>query len=156
MMTIIYNHEHQKAMVQNESEHYSIYQAYKKGKYKATHKRITDEEFYTLPKLYIYDSNISVVTGSQYSGGRAYINHCKTFNYSIDRNNKVIFLVSRQKNDNKLIQLAKQLLDDKVTINHVSKELDNREINLKPINPHLSDINTDELEQIESIMSAML
>lgn len=155
-MTIIYNHEHEKAMVQKESEHYSIYQAYKNGKYKATHKRVTEEEFYMLPKLFISDSHVSIVTGNQHCGGNAYISHCKTFNYSIDRKNKVVFLVSRQKNNDKLIYLAKQLLDDKITIKHVSKELDNREGNIKTVNSHLSNISTDELEQIESIMSAML
>lgn len=97
MMTIIYGID-KDAMTRKDNIHYAIYQDYKNGKFKATHKRVTDNELYILPKLFIYTDHICVVTGNQSSGGKQYIAHCKSFYVSVDRKNKVVFLIEKKNN----------------------------------------------------------
>lgn len=91
-MTIIYDFEHANAMKQKNDYDYAVYQNYKNGKYKATHKRVKDAEFFLLPKIFIYCNHVCIVTGEQVRGGRAYVEHCRSFSVSIDRKNKIIFL----------------------------------------------------------------
>lgn len=93
MMTIIYNFEAEKWINKNGGEHAAIFQAYVKGKYKATHKRVKNEEFWHLPKLFIYSDHVGIVTGNQEpKGGYEYVKHCKTFEYAVDRMNQIVIL----------------------------------------------------------------
>jgi hypothetical protein len=90
-MTIIYPHEKKPRF--NHVSHKAIYENFKKGKYKQTHKRITNEEFWTLPKIFVDEKGgVSIVTGNQSVGGNTYIEHCKSHNCFIDRKNGVIVL----------------------------------------------------------------
>ena len=94
-MTIIYKFEHEKAMKEISNEHYKIYQNYHNGKYKATHKRVKNHEFYLFDKIFIHRDSICIVTGNQECGGKAYVEHCKSFRTSVDRKNKIVFLEKR-------------------------------------------------------------
>lgn len=101
MMTIIYPFEKERYMHER-SEHALIYQQYQRGLIKATHKRVKEAEFFLLPKLFIYLSGkIDVVTGNQHKGGSAYIKHCKSFRYSIDRKHQVVLLEEQRIVDKK-------------------------------------------------------
>lgn len=97
LLTVIYSFDHKRVMKQKNNEHSAIYQNYINKKYKATHKRVTDTEFYLLPKIFINEDYVSIVTGKQHTGGKAYIEHCKSFDVSVDRKNGVILLVNKSK-----------------------------------------------------------
>ena len=92
MMTIIYPFEKDTVNIQND-EHKEIYENFRAEKYKQTHKRISNEEFWSLPKIFINaDGVISIVTGEQRRGGYEYIKHCKSHTCFVDRINGVIIL----------------------------------------------------------------
>lgn len=93
MMTILYDFKVKQWLKRVCGEHTTIFQNYCKGKYKATHKRVKDAEFWHLPKIFIYPDHVGIVTGNQEcKGGYEYIRHCKTFEYSVDRINQIVFL----------------------------------------------------------------
>ena len=93
MMTIICPFEKDTIQIPD-GEHKTIYSNYREGKYKQTHVRITNEEFWRLPKIFINKEGvISIVTGDQQRrGGYEYIKHCKSHECFIDRKNGVIVL----------------------------------------------------------------
>lgn len=92
MMTLIFPFQVKRFMSDN-----SLFRQYRKGIIKPTHKRVTDVEFFVIPKLFIYTNGVvAVVTGNQHCGGSAYLEHCKSFDYSIDRKHKVVLLYEKK------------------------------------------------------------
>lgn len=78
-------------------EHRDIFENFIGNSYAPTHKRVKDEELFYSPKMFLYDDgSVSIVTGDQTHGGRAYIDHCKKYLGSIDRNHNIIFLHERR------------------------------------------------------------
>ena len=97
-MTIIYDIEADAWMKKKDNEHAVIFQDYMAGKFKATHKRVKNEEFWHFPKLFLYPDHVGIVTGDQEKrGGLQYVRHCKTFEYSVDRVHRIVFLKERTK-----------------------------------------------------------
>ena len=149
MMTVIYPFEKETKQFSN-TEHRDIYQCYIEGKYKQTHKRITDEEFYCLPKLFLSeDGVVSVVTGNQQRGGSEYIKHCKSHDCFIDRNNGVIILKKSKKPVDAFIREA---IAAGISLSKVSNELDFRESRNTKRDKVLLDYATDELEKLEKVL----
>jgi len=153
MMTVFYKNVPNTEMNQVEREHHEIYQNYINGKYEKTHKRISNEEFWTLTKIFICsDKTVSVVTGNQHSGGCAYIKHCKSFDCFIDRKNNVIVLM--KKSINNLKKFITEAINAGTTLSQVSNELDCREKSGKKTDDRLFGYSTKELEQIEMVLSS--
>lgn len=146
-MTIIYNFDKDKWM-KDKNKHGVIFQRYINGIYKGTHKRVTQEEFFTLPKIFVYQNCVSIVTGNQYKGGKDYIKHCKTFDCKVDRINNVIILVEKEGVD-EVESTVKKLIQNGVTLKQISKELDFRENSSMNWDDDLFEYSTEELEEIE-------
>lgn len=95
-MTLIYPFQVKHFMSDN-SDHADLFRKYRKGIIKPTHKRVTSEELFMISKLFIYaDGAIAVVTGNQHCGGLAYLKHCRSFEYSIDRKHNVALLYEKK------------------------------------------------------------
>jgi len=81
-------------------EHKKVFEVLQNGEFKRTGKRIKNEEFLKLPKIFIrhYLSNTncysiySIVTGNQCCGGYSYLSHCKQHECKIDRGHGIIVL----------------------------------------------------------------